>query len=95
MTAQTLTVQILAFDGVEALDFAGPYEVFTTASRMQQRTAPEAPPVFEVNCIARTLDPIRARAGMAVIPSHSFADAPPIDVLIVPGGVVDQAMRCA
>ena len=44
MTAQTvtLTVHILAFDGVEALDFAGPYEVFTTATRMHQRLAPGA-----------------------------------------------------
>ena len=92
---RSLQVAILVFDEVEALDLAGPFEVFTTASRMQQRTAPEAPPIFEVNCIARTLNPIRARAGMAVIPNHSFADAPPIDVLIVPGGVVDQTMRCA
>lgn len=30
----TLRVAILAFDDVEALDLAGPYEVFTTASRM-------------------------------------------------------------
>ena len=28
----TLRVQILVFDQVEALDFAGPYEVFTTSS---------------------------------------------------------------
>ena len=32
----SLRVLILAFDGVEALDFAGPFEVFTTASRVSQ-----------------------------------------------------------
>ena len=44
MTAQTVTqtVHILAFDDVEALDFAGPYEVFTTATRMHHRLAPAA-----------------------------------------------------
>jgi len=36
----TLHVRILAFDGMEALDFAGPFEVFTTASRMHQRLHP-------------------------------------------------------
>lgn len=90
----SLGVAILVFDEVEALDLAGPFEVFTTASRMRQRHAPEVPVPFEVSCVARTLAPIRARAGMTVVPSHSFSDAPPIDVLIVPGGAVDQAMQC-
>ena len=31
-------IAILAFDEVEALDLAGPYEVFTTAARMAART---------------------------------------------------------
>ena len=34
------TVGIFVFDAIEALDFAGPYEVFTTASRMQARATP-------------------------------------------------------
>lgn len=92
-TPPSLQVAILVFDGVEALDLAGPFEVFTTAARMQQRSAPEAPPAFEVSCVARTHEPIRARAGMVVAPSHGFDDAPRVDVLIVPGGVVDEAMR--
>lgn len=91
---RSLQVAILVFDGVEALDLAGPFEVFTTASRMQQRSAPQAPPLFEVSCVARTHQPIQARAGMGVLPSHNFADAPVADLLIVPGGVVDQAMQC-
>lgn len=92
--ARTLQVAILAFDEVEALDLAGPYEVFTTASRMQQRETPDAPPPFEVHCVAREHQPVRARAGMTLLPTHSFADAPPIDVLVVPGGVVDAVMAC-
>lgn len=91
---KTRHVAILAFDEVEALDLAGPYEVFTTASRMALRAQPDAPPPFEVSCVARTRETVRARAGMAIVPTHSFADAPPVDVLIVPGGVVDQALQC-
>ena len=45
-------VLILAFDGVEALDFAGPFEVFTTATRMHQRLRPNAAPLFTVASVA-------------------------------------------
>ncbi|MDM0012709.1 DJ-1/PfpI family protein [Variovorax sp. J22P168] len=90
-----LRVAILAFDEVEALDLAGPYEVFTTASRMALRGAPEAPPPFEVICVARTVTPVRMRAGLTVMPDHDFATAPTADVLVVPGGVVDAEMACS
>ena len=94
-------IAILAFDEVEALDLAGPYEVFTTAARMAAR--PEAADWpgrdlatgWQVDCVARTLAPIRARAGLRVLPTRDFADPAPIDLLVVPGGVVDDAARCA
>lgn len=94
MSAATRRVAILAFDEVEALDFAGPYEVFTTAARMALREAPAAAAPFEVFSVARTRHPVRARAGLTLLPDHGFTDAPTVDLLIVPGGVVEQAQRC-
>lgn len=91
----TLDIAILVFDEVEALDLGGPYEVFTTATRMQQRLQPGAPDPFRVRCVARSAAPIQARAGMRVLPDATFADCPAPDVLIVPGGVVDGARACA
>jgi transcriptional regulator GlxA family with amidase domain len=93
-TQHTLSVGILVFDAVEVLDFAGPYEVFTTASRVATRHTPGAGKLFEVACISRDGQPIQARAGLRVLPEHSFANHPPCDLLIVPGGVVDAAMAC-
>jgi len=93
--ADTLRVAILAFDDAEALDLAGPYEVFTTAVRMHQRDAAGAPPPFEVQCVARSREPVRPRAGLQVLPDRSFDDACAVDLLIVPGGVVDAAMACS
>ena len=90
-----LQVAILVFDDVEALDLGGPYEVFTTACRMQQRLRPGAPAPFEVRCVARSLAPVRARAGLRVLPDADFATASTADVLIVPGGVIDAAAACA
>ncbi len=92
--ARPLQVAILVFDDVEALDLGGPYEVFTTASRMHQRLHPGEPAPFEVCCVARSLDPVRARAGLRVLPDADFASAATPDLLIVPGGVVDAAAAC-
>lgn len=92
----TLQIGLLLFDEIELLDFAGPYEVFTTATRMHARlhgepAGPDAPPRFQVVSIAARRAPVRARAGLLLQPDADFADAPPLDVLIVPGGVVDGA----
>ncbi|RZJ12638.1 MAG: DJ-1/PfpI family protein [Acidovorax sp.] len=89
-----LQIAILVFDEVEALDLGGPYEVFTTATRMQQRLQPGAPAPFAVQCVARSLAPVQARAGLRVLPDADFATALKPDVLIVPGGVIDAAAAC-
>ncbi len=90
----TLNLAIYVFDQVEALDFAGPYEVFTTATRMAARAAPEAPPAFHVFTVGRTSEAVRARAGLKIEPDYTLADHPRIDALVVPGGVVnDEAAK--
>jgi len=90
----TLRVLILAFDGVEALDFAGPFEVFTTASRVSQRLNPGTEAPFEVASVALASagQPVQARAGLRLLADHNLADNPTADLLIVPGGVVDAPM---
>jgi transcriptional regulator GlxA family with amidase domain len=92
--SQPLRIAILIFDDVEALDLGGPYEVFTTASRMHQRLYPAAPALFSVTCVARSTAAVRARAGLRVLPDTEFANATQPDVLIVPGGVADAAAAC-
>ena len=81
-------VGILLFDNVEVLDFAGPFEVFSR-TRLQPgvetRRSEEGAP-FQVFTVARTRDPITATGGLTVVPRHGFADAPRIDLLVVPGG---------
>ena len=90
----TRRVDILLFPQVEVLDFAGPYEVFTTASRMAARLMPGSVPPFEVRTVASAAGPVRARAGLQALADAGFADAaPPAAVLVVPGGVVDDVRR--
>ena len=87
------TVGIFLFDQVEALDFAGPYEVFTTASRVFKRLHPEAAEPFRVITIAESSAPVQARAGMRVLPDFDLRSHPQIDLLIIPGGVVNQELE--
>lgn len=82
-----IQVGIYVYPEVEVLDFAGPYEVFSTASRLAARVAPVAAPLFGVALVAEAAGPVAARAGLRVVPHHAFDDCPPLDLLVVPGGV--------
>ncbi|HEY0845645.1 MAG TPA: DJ-1/PfpI family protein [Noviherbaspirillum sp.] len=82
---------ILVFDEVEILDFAGPYEVLSTAARVHTRMA-GAQPLFRCYLIAQDMRPVRARGGMKVLPDCVLPPAGDIDVLIVPGGDVSGVL---
>ena len=88
------TVGILMFDDVEVLDFAGPFEVFsrtrTVAGADSRRSDDSAP--FETFTVARTRDQVTAIGGLTVVPRYSWADAPAIDILVVPGGFGTRAL---
>lgn len=88
------TVGIFIFDDVEVVDFAGPFEVFsrtrTVAGSDSRRTDDSAP--FEVFTVARTRDVVTAIGGLKVLPHYSWADAPAIDLLVVPGGFGTRAL---
>jgi transcriptional regulator GlxA family with amidase domain len=88
----TLQVVIYLFPDVEVLDFAGPFEVFSTASRVAQRLSPAQPAPFQVSTVARSHRSVRARAGLQVLPSHDWHDCPRPDLLLIPGGVVDAEL---
>ena len=89
----SLNIGIYVYDEVEVLDFAGPYEVFTTATRMHGRTSRDDRTLFNVFTIGATKASIRARAGLKVDPDFSIYDHPPLDCLIVPGGVVTAELE--
>ncbi len=88
----TWTVGIYLFDAVDVLDFAGPFEVFSTAARVHGRREPPSPPIFVVATVGRGFAPVVARGGLRVQPAFNLEDHPPLDVLIIPGGVVDAEM---
>ena len=78
-------VGVLVFPDVDTLDFCGPYEVFSVARLHEDRRRKEPSP-FEVMTIAEQTEPVSAASGLVVIPHHTFADCPSLDILVVPGG---------
>lgn len=81
-TKPEIRVGILLFDGVQIIDFAGPYEVFGDAG-------------FGVTTVSHDGAPVTTAMGLKVTPDTDFASAPAFDVLLVPGGDVGDAERDA
>jgi transcriptional regulator GlxA family with amidase domain len=78
-------VGIVIFADVEVLDFCGPFEVFSV-TRLNEERRREEPSPFEVVLIAESLDPVEASGGLRVQPNYTLDTAPPLHILVVPGG---------
>jgi len=79
-------VDIVVFDAVEVLDFAGPFEVFSVASELHGQA------LFDVRLIAAdAARPVRAVNGLRVVPDAALDAVGPPDVLVVPGGFGTRA----
>lgn len=86
-----LDIGILVFPEVEVLDFAGPFEVFSVASRIAEKEIGVKAP-FRVSIVGAHGGVVMARHGLGVCPHVGFANAPQFDLLVVAGGVVDQPL---
>lgn len=67
-------VVFLVFPGITQLDFTAPAQAL---SRL---------PGSRLASVAKEGGPVATDAGFAIVPSHTFADAPNADILCVPGG---------
>jgi transcriptional regulator GlxA family with amidase domain len=75
---------LLIFDDAEELDFVGPWEVIAASAMIQADAG-----VADDTCltVAERPGPVRCAKGLRVLPDHTFNDHPPLDVLVVPGGM--------
>ncbi|MGH2809134.1 MAG: DJ-1/PfpI family protein [Actinomycetota bacterium] len=76
-----MNIGIFLFDGCEELDFAGPWEVLSYWAQLWPDDG------LDVFTLARTTEPVTCAKGLRVIPDHAWDSAPPIDVLVYPGGI--------
>jgi len=80
-------VAILLFDGVQIIDYTGPYETFGHVYAFDQ------PAPFNIYTVAEHAAAITTAMGMSVNPKFSIENAPGADLLIVPGGDVSAALN--
>ena len=85
-----MNIGIYIYDEAEVLDFSGPFEVFSTASRIYQGSNP-----FSVFLISEQGGQVTARAGYKVMADYAIDQHPELDVLIVSGGVHGAQMHKA
>lgn len=76
-----LAIVFVIFPNVTQLDFTGPLQVLSRV------------PGAAIHIVAKSAAPVSTDAALTLNPTCVFADCPPADVLVVPGGFgVDDAM---
>jgi cyclohexyl-isocyanide hydratase len=74
MAATPFRVGFLLFPRLTQLDMTGPWEVLIKL------------PGAEPHLIWKTREPVMSEGGLAIVPTTTFADCPPLDLICVPGG---------
>jgi cyclohexyl-isocyanide hydratase len=75
-----LHIGSLLFEGIDQIDLTGPFEVL---SRIPNAT---------YRIYSKAAAPVRDLKGLWLMPDASIGDAPPLDVLHVPGGYGQEAL---
>ena len=82
MIPQDVHLQIgsLLFEGLDQIDLTGPFEVLSRIPNSTYRV------------YGKTSDSVRDLKGLRLAPDAALTDAPPLDVLHVPGGFGQEAL---
>lgn len=76
-TNAPIVVGFVIVDGVYGTELTAPWDVF-------QHTQGHAPYGMQVVTVAQTSEAVTTYEGLRILPDHSFASCPPLDVLVVP-----------
>jgi transcriptional regulator GlxA family with amidase domain len=74
-----IPVAFIISDGAVVIDFCGPWEVFQDTNKPGTREA-----LFELFTVAETTKPIRASAGLQIVPDYTFENAPRPKLAVIP-----------
>ena len=73
---------VLIYEQVQAIDVAGPLDVFTAANDLARARGG----AYALHTIGLDPQPVRAENGMSIVPAFTLSDAPELDTLLIPGG---------
>ncbi|MGQ0656153.1 MAG: DJ-1/PfpI family protein [Betaproteobacteria bacterium] len=68
-------VGFVIFPGLTQLDFTGPLQVLAKL------------PGSAAHIVAKSQAPVPSDCGLSLVPTRTFADCPPLDLICIPGGV--------
>lgn len=77
---------ILLFEGVQIIDYTGPFETFGHVYN-------DDTPAFNIYTVSEKGTTITTAMGMSVNPKYNFENAPEPDVMMIPGGGVNQHLE--
>jgi transcriptional regulator GlxA family with amidase domain len=80
-----VTVDVLLYEGIDELDFCGPFEVLASCRKVVDGRWTDRPS-FHVQSVAEYRSMIQCAHGMGIVPDKTFVNAPEADIVIVPGG---------
>jgi len=83
-----MNIGIYIYEDVEVLDFSGPFEVFSIASRFLKESEK-----FDVFLISEKEHTIKARGNYNINSHFTFENTPNLDILIIAGGVHIQEVK--
>ncbi|MBI3041631.1 MAG: DJ-1/PfpI family protein [Betaproteobacteria bacterium] len=84
------TVAVVLFEGFTVLDAYGPIQAFSSC-RWRQADGTQRR-FFQTMTLGVRPGPVRSGDGPATVVDHAFDDAPPWDILVVPGGFGTRAL---
>jgi cyclohexyl-isocyanide hydratase len=70
----TFNVGFVIFPDLTQLDFTGPLQVLARL------------PNSSTHIVAKSSAPVPSDCGLGLVPTHTFADCPPLDLICIPGG---------
>jgi cyclohexyl-isocyanide hydratase len=89
-------VGFVIFPGITQLDFTGPFEVLSRLATPASLTIPAKFTQSKTHVAAKSMHPVLSDRGLGIMPTCTFADCPPLDLICVPGGAgIAQALADA
>jgi transcriptional regulator GlxA family with amidase domain len=81
----TRRVAVVLFDGFTVLDVYGPVQAFAASTLRREDGSFHRH--FQVVTVAKEAGPVKSGEGPTTVADYSFETLPPVDILLVPGGM--------
>lgn len=79
-------VGFVIFPGLTQLDFSGPFEVLSRLGTPPSISVPSKFPQSKTHVVAKTMLPVLSDRGLGIMPTCTFENCPPLDLICLPGG---------